>query len=167
MPRVQDALVSERDDQDLEQLYREDGGRLWRAILAYSGDREVANDAVAEAYAQALRRGSAISRPQAWIWRAAFRIAAGEMANRSRFLHVPPSAESGHEGDPFEDPSGALMNALRKLSPKQRGALILYHYAGYHVLEVARILGSTSGAVRVHLSAGRRRLRELLGDLDG
>jgi RNA polymerase sigma-70 factor, ECF subfamily len=155
--------VRERYDQGLEQLYREDGRRLWRAILAYSGDREVANDAVAEAFAQALRRGDAIHRPQAWVWRAAFRIAAGEMASRARFLQVPQSVPTV-ETDPLEDPSGVLMTALRKLSPKQRGALILYHYAGYPVLDVARILGSTSGAVRVHLSKGRRRLRELLGD---
>jgi RNA polymerase sigma-70 factor, ECF subfamily len=167
MARVQDAVVRERDDQNLERLYREDGARLWRAILAYSGDREVANDAVAEAFAQALRRGEALQRPQAWIWRAAFKIAAGEMANRARFHHAEPAGVARSVNDPSEDPSGALMNALRKLSPKQRGALILYHYAGYHVLEVAQILGSTSGAVRVHLSTGRRRLRELLGDLDG
>jgi RNA polymerase sigma-70 factor (ECF subfamily) len=165
---VQDALVSDRDDGGLEQLYREDGGRLWRAILAYSGDREVANDAVAEAFAQALRRGDAIRRPQAWVWRAAFRIAAGEMAGRARFAQVQPLGGSAAPDvlESIEDPSGALMAALRKLSPMQRGALILHHYAGYPVLDVARILGSTSGAVRVHLSKGRRRLRELLGDDD-
>jgi RNA polymerase sigma-70 factor (ECF subfamily) len=164
MSRVQDALVRERHDQGLEQLYREDGGRLWRAILAYSGDREVANDAVAEAFAQALRRGDAIHRPQAWVWRAAFRIAAGEMANRARFIRAHQNSPPAVHAEPLEDPSGILMTALRKLSPKQRGALILYHYAGYPVLDVARILGSTSGAVRVHLSKGRRRLRELLGE---
>jgi RNA polymerase sigma-70 factor, ECF subfamily len=161
---VQDALVSEWDDRGLEQLYRQEGARLWRAILAYSGDREVANDAVAEAFAQALRRGDAVRRPQAWVWRAAFRIAAGEMANRARFVQVRQASAPAVDPESLEDPSGVLMTALRKLSPKQRGALILYHYAGYPVLDVARILGSTSGAVRVHLSTGRRRLRELLGE---
>ena len=156
--------MSEWDDRGLEQLYRQEGARLWRAILAYSGDREVANDAVAEAFAQALRRGDAVRRPQAWLWQAAFRIAAGEMANRARFLQVRQGSPPTTDAEPLEDPSGALMTALRKLSPKQRGALILYYYAGYPVLDVARILGSTSGAVRVHLSTGRRRLRDLLGD---
>jgi RNA polymerase sigma-70 factor, ECF subfamily len=163
MGRVQDALVSEREDGGLEQLYREEGGRLWRAILAYAGDREVANDAVAEAFAQALRRGDAIHRPRAWVWRAAFRIAAGEMAGRARFVEVHPDG-SAQDVDPFEDPSGTLMTALRKLSPMQRGSLVLHYYAGYKVHEVARILGSSSAAVRVHLSRGRRRLREVMGD---
>ena len=32
----------------------------------------------AEAFAQALRRGTAIRDPRSWVWRAAYRIAAGE-----------------------------------------------------------------------------------------
>ena len=43
---------------DIEALYRADADRLWRAIYAFAGDPEIANDAVAEAYAQLSRRGS-------------------------------------------------------------------------------------------------------------
>lgn len=152
----------------VEELYREQGGRLWRAVLAYTGDREVANDAVAEAFAQALRRGKAIRRPLPWVWRAAFRIAAGELADRSRFADVEAGDEIEQPGEvgSFGDPSGSLIAALRQLSPMQRGALVLHYYAGYPVRDAARILGSTSAAVRVHLSRGRRRLRRLLEEDD-
>jgi DNA-directed RNA polymerase specialized sigma24 family protein len=71
---VQDALVTAASG--LERLYREDGARLWRALMAFSGDREVASDAVAESFAQALGRGDDLRDPQRWVWRAAFRIAA-------------------------------------------------------------------------------------------
>jgi RNA polymerase sigma-70 factor (ECF subfamily) len=80
---VQDALVTAA--RGLERLYREDGARLWRALVAFSGDREVASDAVAEAFAQALGRGEELRDPQRWVWRAAFRIAAGELKDRRRF----------------------------------------------------------------------------------
>ena len=43
-----------------EELYRAHGPRLLRNVLLYSGDREIANDAVAEAFAQAMRRGEAV-----------------------------------------------------------------------------------------------------------
>lgn len=46
----------------LEGIYREHGNRLWWAILAYAGDREIASDAVAEAFAQALRRAEDLRR---------------------------------------------------------------------------------------------------------
>jgi DNA-directed RNA polymerase specialized sigma24 family protein len=63
----------------IERLYRKEGDRIWRAVLFWAGDRETASDAVAEAFAQALHRGEAIRDPRAWVWRASFRIAAGEL----------------------------------------------------------------------------------------
>ena len=51
----------------LERVYRDHGDRLWRAVLAFAGDPEVASDAVAEAFAQALRRGDAIREPDRWV----------------------------------------------------------------------------------------------------
>lgn len=44
-------------EQEVERLYRTEGARLWRAVMAYSGDTEIANDAVAEAFTQVLARG--------------------------------------------------------------------------------------------------------------
>ena len=63
----------------VEALYRAEGAKLWRSICGFAGSRTVADDAVAEAFAQLLRRGSAVLDPKAWVWIAAFRIAAGEL----------------------------------------------------------------------------------------
>ena len=71
----------------LEKLYRAEGGRLWRALVAFSGDREIASDSAAEAFTQALSRADEIHSPQAWIWRAAFRIASGELKRRTQDDH--------------------------------------------------------------------------------
>lgn len=144
----------------LEELYRRDGDRLWRAVLMYAGDREVASDAVAEAFAQALRRGEAIRDPGPWVWRAAFRIAGGELKRR----RVPVlRADGSYEQS---DLPLLLREALARLSPKQRASVVLHHYAGYPVRDVARIIGSTSSAVGVHLHRARERLRRLLEDND-
>src|SRR5204862_5002972 len=62
----------------LERLYREQGDRLWRAVFLYSGDRELAGDAVAEAFAQALRRGDSIESARSWVWHVSFRIRSEE-----------------------------------------------------------------------------------------
>jgi RNA polymerase sigma-70 factor (ECF subfamily) len=58
------------------------------------------------------------------------------------------------------------MRALARLSPSQRAALVLHHYAGYPIKDIARILGSTSASVKVHLSVGRKRLRAMLEEDD-
>jgi RNA polymerase sigma factor (sigma-70 family) len=44
--------------------------------------------------------------------------------------------------------------------------LVLRYYAGYSVREIAEIVGSTAATVRVHLSRGRRRLRDVLEEED-
>jgi RNA polymerase sigma-70 factor, ECF subfamily len=159
MRRVRDAPAGVRRYEDIERLYREQGGRMWRALLAFGGDADVASDAVAEAFAQALRRGGGIRDPERWVWRSAFRIAAGALKERRREVGV--EKEASYE---MQEPARELVAALAKLSPKQRAAVVLHHGAGYPVNDVANLIGSTSPAVRVHLMRGRRRLRELLGD---
>jgi len=145
----------------IERLYRERGDRIWRGLLALSGDPEVASDAVAEAFAQVLRRGDEVRDPERWIWRAAFRIAAGELKERRRseLIGVAGSYE-------MEEPAHDLLVALRALSERQRAAVVLHDAAGYPAREVAKIVGSTEAAVRFHLMRGRRRLRALLNDDD-
>jgi RNA polymerase sigma-70 factor (ECF subfamily) len=157
---VSDSVVTA--GRGLERLYREDGVRLWRALVAFSGDREVASDAVSEAFAQALGRGDDLRDPQRWVWRAAFRIAAGELSDRRRFQE--PAHDSSYE---MEDPPGPLIAGLARLSPNQRATLVLRYYAGYSTKEIARMIGASAATVRVHLSQGRRRLHRILEDHDG
>jgi RNA polymerase sigma factor (sigma-70 family) len=148
----------------VERVYREQGAKLWRSLLAYTGDRDMASDAMGEAFAQALGRGAAVELPDRWVWRAAFRIAAGALKTRSRQSQLPPT-----ESLPYEMPEPAvdLIRALGKLSPNQRAVAVLKLYADYRTHEVARILGTSQATVRVHLSQARRRLRALLEDDDG
>ncbi len=145
----------------LEDVYEEHGARLWRALFLYAGDREVASDAMAEAFAQALRRGDDLRSPERWIWRAAFRIAAGELSSRKR--ETEAVMVTNYE---VPEETTELLLALPRLSPKQRVAIVLHYYVGYSLKEVAKITGSTPSAVGVHLYRGRKRLRELLGDED-
>jgi RNA polymerase sigma factor (sigma-70 family) len=155
---VHDAPVTEAKD-SLERLYREQGAKLWRALFAFSGDREVASDALAEAFTQALARGKAIEKLDGWVWTAAFRIASGELKMRSRSGQRVPDRS-------YEMPITVtdMVSALAQLSPKQRLAVVLHDYADRPTDEVARVLGASRATVHVHLSQGRRRLRSILGD---
>jgi RNA polymerase sigma-70 factor, ECF subfamily len=145
----------------LEALYRQDGDRLWRALLAFAGDPDVASDSVAEAFAQALRRGGAVDDPQAWVWRAGFRIAAGELKKRgSTTSLIPDVGYLDHEVDT------ELIDALAQLPARQRAAVVLFYYADASVREIARRTGTSQLAVRANLSRGRKRLKQILGDHD-
>ena len=162
MEKVDRAPAGVSRMEQIERLYREQGDRIWRGLLAFAGDPEVANDAVAEAFAQVLRRGDEVRDPERWIWRAAFRIVAGELKDRRRTVETT-AAIGSYE---MEEPARDLVVALGALSERQRASVVLHDAAGYSAREVAKIVGSTEAAVRVHLVRGRRRLRDLLKDDD-
>lgn len=141
----------------IEAVYREDANRLWRALVAFAADEDVASDAVAEAFAQALRRGSAIRDTRAWVWRTSFRIAAGELQRRSRNVDLVPD---GSYMDPEVDTE--LITALAHLPNRQRAAIVMHYYVDASVRDIARLTGTSQLAVRANLSRGRKRLRTLL-----
>jgi RNA polymerase sigma factor (sigma-70 family) len=95
------------------------------------------------------------------VWRAAFRIAAGELKDRRRFRGT--ASDAAYE---MEEPPWRLIAGLARLSPNQRAALVLHYYAGYPTKDIAGILGSSAATVRVHLSQGRKRLRRILEEQD-
>jgi RNA polymerase sigma factor (sigma-70 family) len=158
---VQDAVVSDSTHVGAEELYRSEHQRLWRSVLLYSGDPEIASDAVAEAFAQLLRRGGQVRSPKPWVWRATFRIARGELKRRSVNTARPDDI-----APPAPPEDIRVATALLSLSPRQRSSIVLHYFAGYTYKEVAEIIGSTAAAVSVHMTRGRRRLRSALEEDD-
>jgi RNA polymerase sigma-70 factor (ECF subfamily) len=145
------------EDHDFEAIWRAHGPAIWRAILVYAGGRrDVADDAVSEAFARVMERRSSIRDPRSYLFRVAFRVAAADL--RERNLEVQDRAITDPE--PLVD----LLAAMRMLSPAQRSAVFLHYRADMPVREIARILDISTAAVRVSLMRGRRRLAELLGE---
>jgi len=148
-----------RSAHDFAQLFREDGPGLWRTMYAFTGGRrDIAEDVTAEAFARGLAHADTIRDPVPWLYRTAFRLAQDEL-RKERRSHMP---EPEDRQAPPE--VAGLMQALRKLSPNQRAAIVLRFEADLPVSEVAKRMGIAQPTVRVHLHRARARLRELLGD---
>jgi RNA polymerase sigma-70 factor (ECF subfamily) len=142
-------------------VYEADRARLWRSIYAFSGSRDVADDTVAEAFAQAIRRGDEIRDVAAWIWRSAFAIARGDLQRRRATATAPGVPDVGVDGgDPLRD----LLARLGALSPEDRELIVLCHVGGWKPGELAGVLGEPSGRLRVRLHRATRRAREILED---
>jgi len=147
----------------IEDVYAAEAAKLWRALVAFAGDRELASDAVAEAFAQLIGRGIGVRDPAAWVWRAGFKIAGGELARARRpgpgVEFIPPA---GQAADAVVD----LMRALQQLPKRQRAVVVLHYLHDMSTPEVARHLGMATPTVRVHLTRGRKTLRTLLESND-
>lgn len=141
---------------------------LWRAVLAWSGSTDVADEAVAEAFAQLLRRGPEVRDPDAWVWRAAFRLAAGDLQRRrratGRTVDVDRAGEVAGRTDRLPDDALDLVAALAQLTDQQRRCVALVDVAGHTAPSAAALLDTSAATVRVQLMRARRRLRTLLAE---
>jgi RNA polymerase sigma-70 factor, ECF subfamily len=150
-----EVVISSKDQ--AEHVYQTEHEKLWRSLVGFTGSREQADDTVSEAFAQLIVRGDEVRDPRAWVWKAAFQIAAGELQRRGRLIAVG-SERSYDMPEPLLD----VLRALTHLGPKQRLAVVLHDYADRPTQEIAGILGVTRATVYAHLSQGRAKLRKLL-----
>jgi RNA polymerase sigma-70 factor (ECF subfamily) len=161
---VHDAAVGSTSDQPTERVrdaYERIQVRLWRAVFAWSGSREVTDDAVAEAFAQAMRRGCDIRDVDRWVWRASFRIAGGYLKRDRADADLVVDIGEPTTLDSPEDRLD-LEQALAVLSEQQRACVVLRDVAGLSASETAAVLGTTAATVRVQAMRGRRKLRQML-----
>lgn len=141
-----------------EAAYRAIHPRLWRALLSFAGDPEVASDAESEAFTQAIRRGDEIDDVEAWVWRSAFKIAAGLLARRGRPAGIPDERLVD-----APTPVTEFLALLEGLSAQQRAIVALRYGGGFTPTEIAELLDTSPGVVRVQLHRAHTTLRATLG----
>jgi RNA polymerase sigma-70 factor, ECF subfamily len=167
----------------LSQALIDHGDRLYSLALRITRDRDLASDAVQEAFATALQRASGFrgeSSLGTWLHRIVYTKSIDLLRARGREapLADEDKAAPGSEDDrvggaptwsrpPDEILLGAetrqaLDKALEQITPLQRLVFELREIEGRDTDEVAGILDLPPGTVRVHLHRGRMRLRTLL-----
>ncbi len=93
-----------------------------------------------------------------------FRVATNLARSHLRRRVAAPFGLRSPDVDPtaITDEWLTVAAALGQLSPRQRSCVVLVDYADIETATVAEMLGMAEGTVRVHLSRGRRALRERL-----
>ncbi len=143
-------------------------GMLAKAILL-SGHRQEAEDAVQEAYTEALRswhRIGAYDSPEAWVYKVMRQRlwAASRRASRQVPSGVDLRVPAGSLADPERAAEArAAIAALAGLPGKMRFVVVMHCLNGMPQGEVARELGLARGTVAVYLHSARRLLEKTLG----
>lgn len=146
----------------VEAVYRAVHPRLWRALLAFTGNAELASDAEAEAFAQVLRRGDAVDDVEAWVWSSAFRIASGLLAAWSNSTDLARMDDRMPSSGSVTEFLGLLAN----LSPQQRACVALRYLGEYTSPEIGELLGTSAGTVRVQLNRAHAALRQSMTEAE-
>lgn len=149
----------------LEEMYLDHGPAVWRIVYAWAGgDRDVADEAVAEAFARAGRYLDAIRDPRRWLITTALNVAKAELRRRRVVIAGAEAATAGRaEADSDRELLGLEMaQIIGGLPLAQRTALVLRDVFGYPVADISAMTGRSGVAIRVHLHRARSRLRAVL-----
>jgi RNA polymerase sigma-70 factor (sigma-E family) len=117
----------------------------------YASWGKVREPAAAMGYARVVLANTAAS----WFRRRSWR-------NEQPTEVLPDGSSAPGETDPSDRP--ALMEALRRLPPRQRAVVVLRFYDDLGVREVAGALGCSEGTVKSQTHHAMAQLRVLLGE---
>ncbi|MGH2500408.1 MAG: RNA polymerase sigma factor [Candidatus Limnocylindria bacterium] len=159
---------------------------LYAVALRLTADRSAAEDVVQDALLRAYRALDQLREPErARFWLTKILYSACRDRYRKEASHERDVSLDDERFDLFdklveEDPfpysdrlhldflelfdDERLIEALRKMHPANRTALVLAYVSGYKVREIAELTGTTVGTVLARLHRGRRQLERALWD---
>lgn len=136
------------------------------AVLLGADDAE---DVVAEAFYQLYRRWQRLRTPEA---AASYlrSVICNQVRMRLRHLlvvrkhaeSIMSSAESAENLALLRDDQRVLVEALHRLSTRQREALVLRYWLGLKECEIAEAMGISAGAVKAHTARGIATLTRIM-----
>ena len=166
------------DDEAFEALWRRHHEVVHAVVRRLAADPEDARDLVQRAFLRALgaarrtaaRRGADPIDFRAWLLRIAVNLSKNLLRDRRRWRAGPLEEAAGAPADaPAADEAllrrereGLVREAVARLPRRQRQVIALRVDAGLAFAEVARVLGITENAAKVHFHHATRRLRELV-----
>ena len=159
------------------QLVMEHSHAMFRLAWRLTADEHAAEDIVQEAFIKAWRKIGEFrmeSSFKSWLHRITVNTAMDYLRKHSRRKqfeteepeweapdHTSMAADTGHQIDISEQTRAAMMD----LSDSERTALLLKHYEGHSIKEVAQIMDITTGACKQNIFRAVKKMRVALGPL--
>lgn len=154
---------------DFAEFYRAAKDECLFTVLISVGDRDAAQELVAEAFARAWASWRTVGEhpaPRAWVVRTALNVNISWWRRRRREVPVPDpglvadgSAADGGAGGSVDPP---IMAALMRLPLRQRQVVALRLFLDLDTDHTAAMLGIAPGTVQAHLGRAIAALRHAL-----
>lgn len=163
------AAVRRGDLGELTPLFERHSRRLFGFLRGLVGSGSAAEDLVQETFLRVLRhrrsyRAGRIFLP--WLLGVARNAAWAHLKKQARLppgeLQEMVDGASQEQRQIERQRAESLTRALQQLPERDREVLLLSHYEGLRHREIARIVGSTPGAVKVRVHRARTALRRRL-----
>jgi RNA polymerase sigma factor (sigma-70 family) len=158
---------------DVEGLFREHHEPLFRYMVRFTGDAELAADATQEAFARMIESDPEYRHPKAWLYKVATNYARERARTRKRRAELAETAGPRLVPDeaPRPDDEAAARQAVARvrrglaaLSDRDR-TVLLRREEGFTHREIADVVGATTGSVGTMIARALDKLA-LAIDLD-
>ncbi|WP_312034396.1 SigE family RNA polymerase sigma factor [Actinoplanes sp. TBRC 11911] len=149
-----------------DECYADSFASLTRQIYMYSGDLNLAQDVVQEAFCRAYTRWSKVvtyDDPVAWVRRVAFNLANSRWQRAKVAARYVARQRERHVEGPGPD-RVAVIAVLGKLPARQRKAIVMHYLADIAVADIAHEEGVPVNTVKTWLHRGRAALAVLLAE---
>jgi RNA polymerase sigma factor (sigma-70 family) len=150
---------------EIEHVYRQRLAEYRRVAAAILGDRELARDAVQEAFAIAVRQRTTYRGEgslDAWLWRVVVNEARHQQRRRAAEQELPDGPNARDNGS-ADEPREVVRTAVALLPERQRLVLFLRYYADLDYGTIADTLEISTGTVGATLSSAHASMSRLLG----
>jgi RNA polymerase sigma-70 factor, ECF subfamily len=155
------------DEDTFRAFYDRTSGALWGYLSRISGDRQVADDLLQEAYYRLLKSTTTFE-SEGHRRNYLYRIATNLVNDARRGAR--PLFESGIDVTDIPAPDGHatverradVRRAMGLLKPRERAMLWLAYAQGSSHSEIAEVLGVKAGSIKLLLFRARRKLAGLL-----
>lgn len=151
-------MLPESSTDDLASLHRRHYADLVRVAAVLVDHTERAEEIVQDAFAKVLDRWARLDQPGGYLRTAVVNGARSEL--RKREVRRRVGLQRRPEDRPVE--RDYLLDALDKLPPKRKTALVLRYYADMSEQQIAEAMGVRPGTVKSMLSRGLAELRTVI-----
>ena len=154
-------------------LYATHNRQLVRYAYLLTGDAGLAEDLVADVFAQVLRRwgSTSIDNPEAYLRRAVTNRFNSKLRRRYLARRHRDTADGSERGVVHADERlaerDAMFQALDRLPEGMRTVVVLRYYEDLSVEEAAQVLGVSEGTVKSQTSRALARLQQILATSAG
>ena len=145
----------------IEDIVNRNGNKLFRAVVAITGNKAESEDIVQEVFVKLIEKGprfESAEHESAWLIKVAVNLCKNRIRShwwkKTESLLDTYPAQSSEESD--------IIQTVMTLPMKYRTVIYLFYYEGYSAKEIADITNRRESTVRQQLTRARRMLKEFL-----
>lgn len=166
----------QRDEEAWTRLYEANFDRIYRYVVLKIGERTEAEDITQQVFVNAIKaigsydyKGTPFS---AWLYRIAHNKIVDYLRKKSK-QPLAPLSESLVDNAPGNNPHATayhnldmemVQQATKRLTPAQQEVIALRFSGDLSIIEVARAMGKSEGAVKALQHSAVLSLRKILGE---